>query len=552
MKRSSANLSLMLVSLALSTGMAFAQQANSPQGFEDILARQEQQNFQIQQLQEQLANLQRQQGTAATPTAFAPLNNDAASPPASEKPPEGYTVGSDTSIKPVFKAGNSLWFETPNKDFTMHLGGWVQWDSVWWGESPAMKTPPTAQTNAQGVAAGGIGPLEDGTYFRRIRIVMEGAFWETCEYRWNFAPENIQYSTIGLDEMWVGINKLPLIGTVRFGHVKTPMGLEGDMVGSSRSMTFMERSSYSEAIELNQNFGTGVWLGDTYLDDRGTWSFATFRPDNGNSGAFFGDNRLGVQGRITTLPFFEDEGRHLVHLGLSGGWRNGVNSLPGGSNYAQLRARPELRDDDPAGVQAIPNANSYRMIDTGRLICDDEYLLGLEALYIRGPLSFQAEYGWNFLNGAQVTIPVVKPISNYVFDGGYLQVAYTLTGESRAYDKKAGTFSRYYFGTQGPKENAFLVRDDNGHIFGGWGAWEVACRYSYVNLNSQTGPAFVNGGMMQGVSLGLNWYLNTNLTVNTEWVYNSRYDLPGNGTNPGNTTVVGDSSGFGTRMQLSF
>ena len=29
---------------------------------------------------------------------------------------------------------------------------------------------------------------------------------------------------------------------------------------------------------------------------------------------------------------------------------------------------------------------------------------------------------------------------------------------------------------------------------------------------------------MNGVSLGLNWYLNTNLTVMTEWVYNSRYD----------------------------
>jgi len=34
--------------------------------------------------------------------------------------------------------------------------------------------------------------------------------------------------------------------------------------------------------------------------------------------------------------------------------------------------------------------------------------------------------------------------------------------------------------------------------------------------------------------------------------YDFRYDLPGNGTNPGATTVVGDTSGFGTRVQLSF
>ena len=178
------------------------------------------------------------------------------------------------------------------------------------------------------IASGGIGPLEDGDYWRRVRIVMEGTFWETFDYRWNFAPENDSFNTIGLDEFWVGDNKLPLIGTVRAGHVKTPMGLEGDMTSSSRAMTFMERSSYSEAIELNQNFGTGIWFGNTFLDDRGTWSAAAFRPDNGNSSDFFGTGLWGLQGRITGLPLYEDEGRHLLHLGLSGGWRNGTNSSP--------------------------------------------------------------------------------------------------------------------------------------------------------------------------------------------------------------------------------
>ena len=40
------------------------------------------------------------------------------------------------------------------------------------------------------------------------------------------------------------------------------------------------------------------------------------------------------------------------------------------------------------------------MISTGALACDNEYLMGLEMLYIRGPFSFQAEYGWNWLNNA--------------------------------------------------------------------------------------------------------------------------------------------------------
>ena len=41
---------------------------------------------------------------------------------------------------------------------------------------------------------------------------------------------------------------------------------------------------------------------------------------------------------------------------------------------------------------------------------------------------------------------------------------------------------------------------------------------------------------MDGLSLGLNWYLNTNLTVNTEWVYNNRYDLPTTAVNGATTT----------------
>ena len=115
--------------------------------------------------------------------------------------------------------------------------------------------------------------------FRRVRPFAEGTFWETGEYRLILALENIQYGETGFDEFWVGEKDLPVIGTVRVGHVKTPMGLEGDMTASSRCMTFMERSSYSAAIEMEQNFVTGIWASNNYLDERVTWSAAAFRTD---------------------------------------------------------------------------------------------------------------------------------------------------------------------------------------------------------------------------------------------------------------------------------
>ena len=154
-----------------------------------------------------------------------------------------------------------------------------------------------------------------------------------------------------------------------------------------------------------------------------------------------------------------------------------------------LRARPELRDDDPSdgggGTTAIPNGTGNRMVDTGFIVSNSEYIVGSEMLYVRGPLSFQAEYAWAFVDSATGVAPSLGGAvtalpggpQNYCFSGGYAQVAYTLTGENRAYDKRLGTLARAYFGPQGPYEKMFITRGPDGCSCWGLGAWELACRY---------------------------------------------------------------------------
>jgi len=475
---------------------------------------------------------------------------------------DGYRVGSDLGAGASWNKDGYLWIYTANKDFTMHPGFWLQYDNVFWDQSSALTKAQGARSGPkQGVASGasqaGIGDLEDGTYFRRIRPFLEGTLWETYEYRLNLALENNQYSTTGLDEVWVGANQIPVVGTVRVGHVKNANGFEADMTGSSRTMTFLERSSYSEVIELNENFVTGVWASNNFLDQHMTYTATLFRQDQAAaSGAYFGDGQYGAEGRLTFLPLYECEGRSWLHMGVSGGWRNGANNLATSPDRTfQFRARPELRDDDPAGspsgAQVVPNANSNRMIDTGAIAAQEDYLLGLELCYVRGPFSVQAEYGWNFLDGAYGVAPSgftlnppIVPRQNYTFSGGYVQLAYTLTGESRAYDRKYGVLARNYF-NEGNITNAWAVRDENGRLNWGWGAWELAARYSYVNLNDGTGTTRIQGGVMDGFTVGLNWYLNNNIKLQFDWVYDHRYDVPVG-------VIPGYTSGFGTRMQLSF
>ncbi len=74
------------------------------------------------------------------------------------------------------------------------------------------------------------------------------------------------------------------------------------------------------------------------------------------------------------------------------------------------------------------------------------------------------------------------------FDGWYANASYFLTGESRVYDVKHGLFKR-------TKPNSIVGK-------GGYGAWEVAARYSAINLNDGA----IKGGRAQNMTIGVNWY----------------------------------------------
>src|SRR5262249_47255157 len=102
--------------------------------------------------------------------------------------------------------------------------------------------------------------------------------------------------------------------------------------------------------------------------------------------------------------------------------------------------------------------------------------------------------------------------------------------------------------------NAWFTWDeDRRHLNWGWGAWELAARYSYTDLNDGTGLQRVEGGIMHGFTAGLNWYLNNALKLQFEYVWDQRSDVPADAKNTiAGSTIPGFIGGFGMRMQLSF
>src|SRR6266478_1424418 len=233
---------------------------------------------------------------------------------------EGYKVGTILNNATVrWDPANGFRLETPNKDFTFHAGYRFQLDQALW-----------TQTSAS-LKAAQLGDLQDGTFFRRSRPSFDGTMWEVVEFNVELALEQVTNGVPNFDEAWVGLKSIPVIGAVQVGHMKVPQGLEGDMYSSSKAMTFLERSAYTDAFY--ENFATGVRLTNSFLDQLATYAAMAYFQDNNpingnnNSGVFFGDGVAGYTGRITALPLWENDGRCFLHLGASATWRN--NSRPG-------------------------------------------------------------------------------------------------------------------------------------------------------------------------------------------------------------------------------
>jgi phosphate-selective porin OprO and OprP len=94
-----------------------------------------------------------------------------------------------------------------------------------------------------------------------------------------------------------------------------------------------------------------------------------------------------------------------------------------------------------------------------------------------------------------------------------VQGSWILTGETRRYDMATAAF-------QGPRP--FVPFSSAG----GFGAWELALRYSHLDLDFHSGLAgtaatadAVRGGEQNILTLGVNWYVNSNVKVMLNWLH---------------------------------
>jgi phosphate-selective porin OprO/OprP len=149
---------------------------------------------------------------------------------------------------------------------------------------------------------------------------------------------------------------------------------------------------------------------------------------------------------------------------------------------------PELNVDD----------NSTKFVSVSDANVTDAWNWNLESAVTHDNLLAQAGYFKYGIDQRGITA-----LRGQGFDGWYAEGSWVLTGESRGYSAANAAFTN-------PKPRVNFSPES-----GGWGAFELAARYSTLDLNDNEGvvggamPAGgVRGGEQRIATVGLNWYPN--------------------------------------------
>ncbi|RME76032.1 MAG: hypothetical protein D6785_14200, partial [Planctomycetota bacterium] len=247
---------------------------------------------------------------------------------------------------------------------------------------------------------------------------------------------------------------------------------------SSKYITFIERS-LANAFAPGRDAGIMV-----YGHPHAMFGYALgFFKQVPNSGKMQDEGDYSFTGRVYLSPMADKKKGRALHVGFSYSFTPNVNNTGNYTIHSKPEAHlaPTIYSTGNLGTQGNTDAN----------------IAGFEFATVFGPFSLQGEYFWALLDTPRA-FSQDPSISGY-----YVYVSFFVTGEHRSYSAKKGGFGRVH-----PKKN--FLQD------GGFGALEVALRFSAIDLDSHAVGAYADG---YDITLGANWYLTPNVRFMINYIY---------------------------------
>ena len=331
----------------------------------------------------------------------------------------------------------------------------------------------------------------DGTEIRRARLFAQGNLGKAWGYKlqYDFSDDIV---IDGLRDAYLDFTGFESF-KIRIGHTKESFSLQN--MTSSKYVLFTERA-------LPIVFSRGRNLGLQVSHNDKNWSAAVGVYGRGVNGAQLdNDEGFGVSSRVTYAPINEEN--QVLHLGATAAYRS-----TGSIDALRFRVRPES------------HLTNTRLVDTGFFDADTYNRFVGETAFISGPFHIQGEYYHTSVDRE------ISTNADLDFSGFYVEGGWFLTGESMNYKPSKGIYSRV------------TPRGIVGK--GGIGAWQVALRYSSLDLTDED----ITGGEEDNFTLGLNWYATPNIRFAASYV--NVLDVKG-GPNDGD-----EPESFQIRSQVEF
>jgi len=460
---------------------------------------------QIQQLNQQLQNLQNQ----VQQTEQKQAQTDATVNQIKTEPAQAET----SAGQPLFKmSGLSPTFSSADGANTLSLTGRLHFDM---GDylNYSKKSNSTTPND-----------LQSGVKARRARLGVQGKVANDFGYAFimDFGGSTTDNGST-IENAFVTYNGLPVHFIV--GYQDTPYTL--DEATSSNDIMFLERSS-SQVVATE--FGSGdnrSAIGAWWNNDRvwagvfGTGN-ASGNSDNGGASGKGVATQIAMTGRLTYQLVRTPDATLHVGADVDALLKPPVaaaNSFRGLS----LSDAPELDIDKQTILNTGTMGSAANPVTGG-------HVFGPELAGNIGPLYGQAEY-FHYTVDRQ-------GLSDLNFNGGYVEASYALTGEQRHYKPGAGAYTSL--------APAHPFAPGSGY----WGAWEMAARYSVIDLNDMLGTSTgVAGGKQQTYTVGLNWYPSSNLRFMLDYIH-ANVDKQSSATN--STQVGAKMDAIALRTQFAF
>jgi len=206
----------------------------------------------------------------------------------------------------------------------------------------------------------------------------------------------------------------------------------------------------------------------------------------------------------------------------------------GGARSLSLQDQPEIRIDGSA------------LVDTGLLPAKGGGLWGIETAANLRNFYVAAEY-YRFGIDRDTTCAVCVVADDPVFSGWYVETSWILTGEAKIY--QPNSLNNNMAAYANPNVSKPFAFDGSG-----WGAWEIAARYSDLDLDWKSGAlgapcpvvGCVRGGEQRVIALGVNWYLSDNFRLLLDYMFIQVDKLGTTGAQIGQDVRV-----VGTRIQFT-